>query len=217
MNATTANAIITRRDRGEAAGEVSAPFGPMLTAAATAGALGGLALFFDLALHGFAPLGRSYFLVATVMALCLLGVPTVVWLRGAITAGWRRALGAVGTGIVVLGAAAWITAFVILFNDPDAAFTQRLTPAGSVLMALGMVLLGIAVITSRRLVGLRALALLAVGLYFPAQLAMQLTFFLNGKDADPGPNGALLGAWGLLWAWAACAGATAKQRNQRRP
>jgi len=45
-----------------------------------------------------------------------------------------------------------------------------------------------------------------VGVYFPAQLIVQLTFFLGGRDADPGPNGTLLGIWGLLWAWAAWAG-----------
>jgi hypothetical protein len=50
---------------------------------------------------------------------------------------------------------------------------------------------------------------LIVGIYFPAQLTLQLTFFLNGKDGVPGPNGTLLGTWGLLWAWAAWASLTA--------
>jgi hypothetical protein len=184
-----------------------------LTTAATLGSLGGLALFADLSLHAFGSLGRSYFILATGMALCLLGVPTAYWLRGAIATGWRRVLAVAGTSFVVLGVVAWIGAFLILFNDPGAAFTQRLTPAGSVLMALGMLLLGISVLASRRLAGVRALAPLLVGIYFPAQLIIQLTFFLNGKDAAPGPNGALLGVWGLLWAWAAWASATAKIRK----
>ena len=148
------------------------------------------------------------------MALCLLGVPTAYWLRGAITTGWRRALGIVGTGIMVVGATAWITAFLILFTNPEAAFTQQLTPTGSLLMALGMTLLGTAILASRRLRGLRSLAPLAVGLYFPAQLIIQLTFFLNSNDAAPGPNGTLLGTWGLLWTWAAWASATAKIRKR---
>lgn len=176
---------------------------PALTTAATLGVLGGLALFADLSLHAFGPLDRSYFILAIGMTLCLLGGPTAYWLRGAITTGWRRALGIFGTGIVVVGAAAWITAFTILFTDPEAAFTQRLTPAGSLLMALGMTLLGLANLTSRRLRGIRSIAPLVVGLYFPAQLIIQVSFFLNGNDASPGPNGALLGTWGLLWAWAA--------------
>jgi hypothetical protein len=37
-------------------------------------------VFCDLSLHLFAQLGRSYFIVATVTALCLLGVPTMYWL-----------------------------------------------------------------------------------------------------------------------------------------
>ena len=188
-----------------------------LTAAATAGAIGGLALFCDLSLHLFGPLGRSYYVLATVMALCLLGVPSAFWLRGAIACGWRRGLAVAGTGVIVLGAAAWITAFTVLFTNPAAAFSQRLTPAGSVLMALGMLLFGSAVLASRRLSGLGAFAPLTVGLYFPAQLIIQLAFFLNGKDAALGPNGVLLGTWGLLWAWAAWASITAKNRNHGRP
>jgi hypothetical protein len=105
---------------------------------------------------------------------------------------------------------------VILFSRPDVAFTQRLTPAGSVLMALGMLLVGIAVLTSRRLSGMRALAPFMVGLYFPVQLILQLAFFLNGNDAHPGPNGLLLGFWGLFWAWAAWTGATGPTRSDGR-
>ena len=184
-----------------------------LTTAAALGGLGGLALFADLSLHAFGSLGRSYFILATGMALCLLGVPTAYWLRRTIATGWRRVLAVAGISFVVLGAAAWIGAFLILFNDPEAAFTQRLTPAGSVLMALGMLLLGISVLASRRLASVRALAPLLVGIYFPAQLIIQLTFFLNGNDAAPGPNGTLLGVWGLLWTWAAWANVTAKIRK----
>lgn len=57
------------------------------------------------------------------------------------------------------------------------------------------------------------LALHAFDLSFPAQL----TIFLNGHDANPGPKGALLGAWGLLWACAALATPTRSRRNQGRP
>lgn len=188
---------------------------PALVAAA-AGAVGGLALFCDLSLHLFGPLGHSYYVVATMMALCLLGVPAAYWLVGAVRSGWRRVVAVTGTGVVVLGSAAWITAFTTLFSNPGAAFSQRLTPAGSVLMALGMLLLGVAVLGSRRLPGARSLAPLVVGVYFPAQLILQLSFFLNGKDSAPGPNGVLLGIWGLLWAAAAWVAATSV-RGPARP
>ena len=218
-NPVNRDTIVDLDRHPDAAGPASGPARRRgaATAATAAGVVGGLALFADLALHAFGPLGRSYYLVATVMALCLLGVPGAFWLQAAVTTGWRRGLAVAGTGLVVLGAAAWITAFAVLFTDPRAAFTQQLTPAGSVLMALGMLLLGVAVLASRRLPRSRALAPLVVGVYFPAQLVVQLTFFLGGRDADPGPNGSLLGTWGLLWAWAAWAATSAGGREEGRP
>ncbi len=206
---TPVNRTTTAHHRRSDAGPLPGP-SRATTAATAVGVVGGLALFADLGLHAFGPLGRSYSVVATVMALCLLGVPAAFWLRGAVGRGWRRGLAVTGTALIVLGVAAWVTAFVILFGDPGAAFTQRLTPAGSALMALGMLLLGTAVLASRRLSRPRAVAPLVVGLYFPAQLAVQLASFLGGRDGDPGPNGLLLGAWGLLWAWAALAAGTAR-------
>ncbi|MET0865757.1 MAG: hypothetical protein ABWZ98_15615 [Nakamurella sp.] len=185
----------------------------MLVPAATAGAVGGIVLFCDLALRAFGALGQVYYPLAAVMALCLLGVPATYWIRGAIGTGWLRGIAVTGTGVILLGTVAWITAFTILFVDPDRAFSQRLTPAGSVLLALGMLMFGVAVVASRRPSGWWAWAPLIVGAYFPVQLAIQLAFFLGGKDSAPGPNGALLGAWGLLWAWAAWAGVTATKRR----
>lgn len=110
--------------------------------AAALGALGGTVLFLDLSLHAFAPLDRTYFVVATLMALCLLGVPTAYWLEGVITGGWRRRVAAAGTAMVTAGVATWVVAFALLFADPEDAFSQRLTPSGSLLMAVGMIVLG---------------------------------------------------------------------------
>lgn len=123
----------------------------MASTTAALGVGGGVALFCDSALHAFGPLGRSYYVLATAMAMCLLGVPAAYWQIHAMAPGWRRRLGVIGTGVVLAGSTAWIAAFGLLFTDPDAAFTQRLTPAGSSLMALGMLLLGVAVLASRRL------------------------------------------------------------------
>lgn len=181
--------------------------------AAAVGGFGGLLLFLDLSLHAFRPLGSGYYFVALLMAFCMPGVPIAYWLRGAVAPGWRRILGILGTAVVVLGAAAWVAAFLMLINQPDKRFVQHLTPGGSALMALGMILFGAAVATSRRFKMPVALLPLLVGLYFPLQLVAQLAFFLNGKDGSPGPNGIVLGAWGLVWVLAAAASVMAPERS----
>lgn len=172
------------------------------TLAAIAG-LGGALLFTDLALQAFRGLGPFYFVMAGLMAFCFPALPLAYIVRRAIAPGWRAIPGGLGLILVITGAGAWLTAFVLLFSHPEAAFTQHLTPGGSLLMALGMILFGASVLASGRLAGFGAVAPLAVGLYFPLQLVAQLTFFLQGKDDAPGPNGFLLGSWGLIWIWAA--------------
>lgn len=174
---------------------------------------GGLALFADLGVHAFGGLGRGYFVVAAAVALCLPGLPLALHLRGWFAPGWRSRLALAGTVVVGFGVLLWIAAFALLYVDPSVAFTQRLTPAGSVIMALGMILVGIAAVTSRRIAGWPAVTPLLVGLYFPLQFGLQLAFFLNGRDGRPGPDGLLLGAWGLLWAVAA--GATFASRPSK--
>jgi len=166
---------------------------------ATATVVGGLALFADLGLHAFGGLGIGYSVVATVMAVALACAPWALRAAGVI-APRGRVPALLGTAVVAVGAGLWVAAFVLLAVDPSAAFTQRLTPGGSALLALGMVLVGIGVLRSGVLAGWRAWLPLAVGLYFPVQLGLQLGYFLDGRDASPGPNGLLLGAWGLLWA-----------------
>jgi hypothetical protein len=55
------------------------PPGRALVTAAAAGVIGGLTLVRDLALHGSSPIDRSHLVVATVMALCLLGTWGQLW------------------------------------------------------------------------------------------------------------------------------------------
>lgn len=167
--------------------------------------VGGLSLFADLALGVLAGLGQLYLLVAVVMALCLAGGPVGLWQLHSLAPGWRWLLGAVGSALVGVGILLWCTAFGLLFLNPSAAFTQRLTPGGSLVMSVGMVVLGSAVVASQRLAGWPRFVPLLVGLYFPLQLVVQLLFFLNGRDSAPGPNGLLLGSWGVCWALLGCA------------
>lgn len=104
-------------------------------------------------------------------------------------------------GAAIAGALMWAAAFTLLAARPEARFTQKLTPGGSLLLSLGMTALGVAALSSRRTSNGRRWMPLMVGAYFPLQLAFQLVFFLNGRDSAPGPRGELLGAWRLLWAW----------------
>lgn len=164
--------------------------------------LAGLTFFCDLALHRVSALfGRGYYVVAALVGVAFAAAAFAVR-RGAIRPrGWTRLLGAAGAGAAGAGAALWLAAFALLAARPEARFTQKLTPGGSLLLSVGMLALGAAVLGSHRARGWRAWAPLLVGAYFPLQLAVQLAFFLDGRDGAPGPRGELLGAWGLLWAW----------------
>jgi hypothetical protein len=138
-------------------------------------------------------------MVASIItAICLIGGPLGLLAIGAAGPGWKRTLGTIGAMITLLGLVSYIVGFVYIAFYPDMAFRQRFTPGGSALQALGMTLFGIAVLATRRLRGWRGIVPLLVGLFFPLQLPLQIGVFLNGKGA-PGPSGALLGGWGLLW------------------
>jgi hypothetical protein len=184
--------------------------------AGTVCTVGGLTLFCDLGLHLFGGLGRWYFVIAALMALCLLGGLAGLWTLCVVAPGWQTLLGRVGATVVIVGAAFWITAFILLFLDASAVFSQKLTPGGSLLMGIGMILLGIATAASARLPGWRRWVPLSVGVYFPLQLVLQLAFFLNGRDGRPGPNGLLLGTWGLLWALLGMAIVSSSRRTDKR-
>jgi hypothetical protein len=182
--------------------------------AGTACIVGGVAFFCDLGLHLFGGLGRWYFVIAALMALGLVGGLAGLRLLRVVAPGWRTLLGRIGATVVLVGIALWLAAFTLLFFNPGAAFSQRLTPGGSLLMGLGMILLGIATASSGLLRGWRRWVPLLVGVYFPLQLVVQLAFFLNGRDGTPGPNGVLLGLWGLLWALLGYAIASASSQTR---
>jgi hypothetical protein len=164
--------------------------------------LAGLTFFCDLALRRVSALfGRGYYAVAALVGVAFAAAALAA--RGAAVErrGWPRVLGTAGAGAAAAGATLWLAAFVLLAARPAARFTQKLTPGGSLLLSVGMAALGAAALGSRRASGWRGVAPLLVGAYFPLQLALQLAYFLNGRDCVPGPRGELLGAWGLLWVW----------------
>ncbi len=164
--------------------------------------LAGTTFFCDLALHRVSPLlGRGYYAVAALVGVAFAAAAFAVRRAAVGPRGWPRVLGAAGAAAAAGGAALWCAAFVLLAVQPEARFTQKLTPGGSLLLSVGMIALGAAAVGSRRASGWRGVAPLLVGAYFPLQLALQLAYFLNGRDGVPGPRGELLGAWGLLWVW----------------
>ncbi len=68
---------------------------------------------------------------------------------------------------------------------------------GALLVGLGTLLLGIATVLEKRLMGWRRFAPLSVGLYYAAMIPVQIVYFIvpNGT-----PSGTLLAFWGLTWA-----------------
>jgi hypothetical protein len=69
--------------------------------------------------------------------------------------------------------------------------------AGALLVGLGTLLLGIAVILARRLSGWRRYAPLSVGAYYALMIPVQIVFFIGPNGA---PSSTLLAFWGFAWA-----------------
>ncbi|MBC8167857.1 MAG: hypothetical protein H7Y20_18560 [Bryobacteraceae bacterium] len=109
---------------------------------------------------------------------------------------FRRRLAVAGAVLALTGCALWIVGSVVIFNAPETALRQRFTPGGSVLIALGTLLMALAVSSSRIPGRWHKAAAYAAALYFPAQLTLQVSFFL-GKGH--GPMSILLGLWGVVW------------------
>lgn len=128
----------------------SSSYFPGVRPASAVGVLGVLIFFADLSLRVFGQLDRSYYVIATAMAVAMSGLPLVTWFSGSIRRGWPRALGVAASGLNVVGGLAWVTAFVLLFRDPAEALSERLIPSGSLLMSLGMLLVGVPALASYR-------------------------------------------------------------------
>jgi hypothetical protein len=97
---------------------------------------------------------------------------------------------------VLLGLCSYVVGSLYIYNFPVQALKQLFTPGGSVLLTLGMLLLGCVALSSRVLRGWRAAAPLLTAFYFPLQFPLQAALFLG---RGRGPNPVLLGAWGIFW------------------
>lgn len=170
--------------------------------------IGGLLFFLDFTVIGWAlktNLPSSAGPVAGLMrallwgaaALALTGGAGGLHLAGATGDGWREKLGLCGVFFNLLGAASYIAGTIFIYNFPDRATKQIFTPLGSLLLTIGMLKLAAAVFGAGVWRGWRRFVPLAVALYFPVQLPLQIIFFLG---QGRGPNPLLLGAWGICWA-----------------
>ncbi len=147
--------------------------------------LGGAALFADIALGLFDGLGRGYYAVALAMTLCL-----VVAVLGSFVPG---PLAIVGTVVALAGLALWVAEYGAKLLVAGTTFGDGFDVGGSMLLALGMLVLGIAVVRSRRTGGWQRWAPLVGSVYFFLSIIPQVTL------TESGANGVLLGAWGLTW------------------
>ncbi len=102
-----------------------------------------------------------------------------------------------GAGAAILGNLSQASGMIFYLLLPNSGAGQALTPPGGILIALGMVVLGIAAWLRKRLPGWQAWAPLLVGLYFIAQLVLiQVPFFLRKGHLIFAP---LVDLWGLFW------------------
>jgi hypothetical protein len=177
--------------------------------AAIACLVGGLIFLLDFTLVGWAM--KTHFLSSMkpaanmlraalwcVGALGLTGGAAGLLLAGATGTGWQKKAGFCGLIFNLLGAVSYVAGTIFIYNFPDRATKQIFTPLGSLLLTIGMLKLGVAVLSAGVWRGWRRYIPLLVGLYFPFQLPLQMVFFLGrGK----GPNALLLGVWGILWAF----------------
>lgn len=130
--------------------------------------------------------------------LCLAGgVLGLLTLRASGT-GWRGRIGTSGAGLVVLALCSYSggALYSITIGQRESAFVLATRAVGALLVGLGMLVLGLTVLTARRLHGWRRWTPLLVALYYAVMLPFQIVFFISRGQR---PSIALLGIWGLTW------------------
>lgn len=131
-------------------------------------------------------------LVLTGMVLLYAGP---IGIRGAGAFGSSK-LGTAGFLVTMLGITAWVVGVTSFLVRPSIEWDQPLTPIGAILTALGMLMLGGAVLRARRWTGWARFTPLVVGLAYLVVIPIQvLIFFPATGDA----SFLVLGAWYLTW------------------
>lgn len=102
----------------------------------------------------------------------------------------------IGRLLTLIGLTVWLVAGLYLVVQPDAP--QLLTPLGSALMSVGIIVLGVVALRARVLQGWRRFVPLLVGGWFFAQFPLQFALFIS--QGDHPRYVLLLGVWGVLWA-----------------
>lgn len=162
--------------------------------------VGGLALSLSGPLNDAHLVGGQYVdsialrLTNAALVLIPLGLAwgVLTFLRLGLASGW---LARIGVGLALVGLGIWAVGGVILTLDPNA--DQFLTPLGSVIQSIGMILLGIATFRARTLSGWRRVVPLLIGLWFFIQFPLQFPRIEAGGLPS---YTLLLGVWGILWA-----------------
>lgn len=120
--------------------------------------------------------------------------PLGVLALSASVSGRTRRIGLIGTSITLLGTCSYLAA--ILSKYFVGYEVQFFYPVGALLLGVGMLTLGIAVLVGRWMKGWRRIAPLMVGLYYVVMIPCQIVFFIipNGE-----PSPILLEIWGVTW------------------
>jgi hypothetical protein len=145
------------------------------------------------------PLGGPVLgLVGTLTLVGLMGGPLGLLVLRAAGNGLMGWVGKVGAAIVLAGLL-WYPAGEVLQPALGLSTGEMgiFYAAGVLLVGLGMMSLGIAAISARRMAGWKRFAPLSVAAYYVAMIPIQVVFFIGPNGA---PSGTLLALWGLTWA-----------------
>jgi hypothetical protein len=133
-------------------------------------------------------------LIWAIASLAIIGGPIGIIARRFVSPGL---LAIAGVGVAIPGMLGHAGGMISYLVSPNSGAGQVLTPLGALLIALGMVFLGIATLLGKKLSSWQAWTPLLVGLYFIAQLAaIQIPFFLSKGHSTFAP---LVDLWGLVW------------------
>lgn len=156
--------------------------------------VGGILQLADTPLDLSTPASPAARLIWAIANLALISGPIGILVRRFAFPGWLTFAGA---GVTILGMLTQASGMICYLLLPNSGAGQILTPPGGILIALGMVVLGIATLLRKQLSGWQAWAPLLVGLYFIAQLTLvQIPFFLSKGQLIFAP---LVDLWGFFW------------------